>query len=821
MVTPSTTIQFSDLQALATLANAKLSPATPYSFPAFAGTDQIGLPDPASLTIAPTYSPSGNFLPGDVVTLWLFAYKTIAGVKTYSYEPVAKAFYSTPALGNFTVAFTWTPVIGPTSPDGFIAVSATDLRNFSEATFNWKDIGNVATVTMDGSFTGWSLDQSYIPAAQIGGGTVDVPCAHGIWGKVLNTIWHDALAKLDVFGGAKPNPSTYATSGPWIISAGPKLYLNINNEAIYNGPVFVFSPHDSATGNVMSHEADMGVPSPVFTAAANGANALTWDTTGTISGTVTLLTTLPNQTSSDWTLSASDGSITTSIANTSDALSNIVTGLIFTFTNTPVTGGSPITLTATALTGGVIQGSGVGSKLNAVLTGIPAAQTNLGQQFTCIHPAGPQSNSAQLANTLPAVNLTTSAGGANSFESHWRAYCNGVYIANTLPTQGIMPFVDVDLPNYFTGEGGVNASRQRVPKNPASASYIPTVDNSPSLWPIFKDSDFTPDVFFGQPFKGSKAWNIMVSKQVNATTYLLNPVTVPANGFVAPTLPISPSSPVQQFRALVDNPNIQLYVKYGAPPTLSVFDAILTGGIWNFLTPSSLGWVPGGQIFVGFFNTIATPQTANAYQVGIDNETAPNGNFFAGQFADDGSFIPFLEGQSYIFDDPSGQNRPIPLFGYSIFKITLCRLPGADNSQPVNVNVGVMDGSGWAVAGTFDLVQSFSIPAGQDFIDAPAFIPVLGGAPLAYQTDTGEDLIIAPQTNFQPMMNSGFDLTQKTFTVGGSPSVFGIGYYDGHPFYNPSYSLFFPDNANIASLGVVLPQCAARYNDLTTLLNAF
>ena len=107
MINRGEVIAYSDLEALATLANTKLSPAVPFAFPP---VDPL-VAAPASLAGILTYG-SGNYQAFTTLLVKVYAYQIEAGVKTYS-ATFAMGAAVTDGSGNpFKVKWTWTAAPG-------------------------------------------------------------------------------------------------------------------------------------------------------------------------------------------------------------------------------------------------------------------------------------------------------------------------------------------------------------------------------------------------------------------------------------------------------------------------------------------------------------------------------------------------------------------------------------------------------------------------------------------------------------------------------------------------------------------------------------
>jgi len=814
MVTPGNPITKADMDALATLANTKLSPGTPYGFPAFAGSDQISLPN--DMTPKATYG-AGVFIAGKKVTAWLYGYKMISGVKTYTYSPLVKAFYPVNANGNFSMTWTWVSPTDATAPDGYVFVVVTDTPKFI-----WKDIGPVQTLTDDGNFTGWSVDTTL---DQNNGGTPtqNLPCGHGAWLKPLNKIHQDLFTGMTLFGGSHTtfDPS-FLLSGPWCVSAGQKCYLYLNSTSIYRNLQFWYSEADSATGNQLSPECELLAQALVMT---NGANSLNFNANVKINGRIVIISQPSGQSPSDWTLSASHPGITITF---DPAYSDgrfpppptfPLTGFIFDFVDVQYTVGTPIVLTATPLGADGVYG-GI---CDCVFTGDKVTYT--ATDATAIHYAGKAAKAAALPNSLAQITLTTSSSGVYAMDCHHRAFCNGVYVANTLPTLGIMPYLDVDLPQYNPQDklSSLAPSSRRQPISDSNPVSIPHVDNRGALWPIYRDTDFIPDSLFGQPFYGSPAW-----KAITYNKFILNLVTPDSappsgpgfdleivNGYFVPL-------DSADLRIYINNPALTMYIKKDSAPTHTDYDAVAPCAAWFSLASAVPGFTTDAIYYVGVLNPTLTNRGLTAFAVIIEDGTAPNGTFFPTVLAADDSRVPQTEGYSYHFTDTAVDLRPIPLYGYCVYSVTLRRQPvdigggiliaPSTGTSDLSVDIGLMQGYGWETQGTFQKIQTVTIPAGQASISASVFLPVLSGTPIAYQCP--EQIEAAIGVNFQPMIHSQW--SQQTTKIDSADYV--IGFYDGLPYYNKDYALLtFVGGDNTKP--IVLPVSAVVYNDIQALLN--
>lgn len=741
MVTSGAQIQYSDLVALATLANAKLSPSTPYSFPAFGGKNEIALP--SDIKPVATYGGTGAWPAGEKATLWIYGYKTIAGTKTYTWTPLVKAFYPVAASGDYSLTWSWTNPIGTTAPEGYIIAVPFLINGGWE--FWWQDIGLVETFTEDGTFSNpaWKIDTT-LEQTNDGFPAQNLPCGHGAWLKPMNQIHSDLFNGMDLFGGSSItfDPS-FLLSGPWCVSAAQKCYLYINSTSVYNNLEFWYSEADSATGNELAPEADMRNQ---YTGGVDGLNSFDWTQNVIVKGRMVLMSIPDGQAPADWTLSASPGITPSFDPNYNDPVNGLVTGLIFDFDDVPYTVGTPLAITATPHTGAHVintgNPAGGGLFVNCVFTGDSVVYG--ASDTTAIHYAGIAVKKVSLASSLTAITFTTAIGGSNVLESHHRSFCNGVFVANTLPTLGLMTYLDQDLPQYNNpSPPSPELSSRRVALSD-SLPYIPHVDNRGALWPVFRDTDFTPDNISGQAFNGSAAWQGSICTKYIQKLSVTS--TVPPSGLSSTITVVQfifiGATPPLQVRILADNPNVTFYVKVGSPPTITDFDFNGIGGVWKNQNWGALPTL--STLYIGILNPTAAPVQVTTRMLQMFSLTEPDGTFFPTIKDDDGNTVPLHEAVSYHWwDNKNTDLLPIPLLGYCVNTITIRRQP-VDNGSGImiapstgttalNVDIGIMAGYGFDTAGTFQKIQTITIPAGSASASQQVFLPSLSGTLLAYQ----------------------------------------------------------------------------------------
>lgn len=818
--------------ALATLASSKFPSLPTFAFPPFAGTDQIELP--AKIIPAANYG-SGSFMAGATVAFWLFSYKTIGGKKTYSYLPITSDFKSNPSSGDFSMTWTWVSPTGATAPDGYVAVNAFSAPD-APYQFNWKDIGNVQTLTVTSpSFPGFVLDQSMGD----GGDATNLPCGNAIWLKLLNRIRQTPVFLTDIMclnsgdvtglvniggigltydGSITPVGIDGLVSGPWCVGVCDAL-ANTLTAWVPRTSIYIV--------------AGLGVPtfSPGYTQCYRNIKFYFRHAD------------VPNIDISyqNQLLSFVIGSdpLTTSTAHYHLKIVSCSDGHI----KVQDTGGGTVWVDMDVVAGNTYDISFDWTGLTP--TGLPFPKT-LDFVFTSpdVMGAGTPAAGIEYGNDVRSIdvpdsyceiefnNFVTDAGLGGTETIQLCTTClqltlteqngvSGIWVANTIPSFGVMPYLDQDLPTYLPSES-FPADTRRFALD-GSKPYIPVVNNRGALWPVFRDTDFTPDSLAGLPFNGSLAWQKSIfTKYVQSNSFSgLVPPYEPSETLFLNSLFVPDGS--LDVRFFLDNPAETLYVKANSPPTLSDFDASAIGGNWISLASAVPGFATNTFWYWGIYNPTSGNINTTSRTVVIQSNELPNGTFFPTSKDNLGVVIPITEGYSYKFSDTARtSNYPIPLLGYCVYSIKIRRAP-VDNgfgiaiapsagTSDLDVSVGIMVGFGFGAAGTFTNIQTFTIPSGQPEVVAAVFWPVLNGTPLAYQSDEG--VAIRAEANFQPQCHSTFTDTQVSF--GGEMET--VGFWSGPAWFSQNQALLSFIGGFITD-PITLPIGATIINDLESFLN--
>jgi hypothetical protein len=809
-------ITHADLKALADLANAKLLPATPYAFTPFLGADQLGLP--ADVKVAAVYGGAGQFPDGRKQTIWLFGYKIIDGVKNYSWSPLIKAFLPQAGAGAFSLAWTWADAI-TNPPDGYLVVIP-KFESFIPASVNpfaplknlyslvWQDIGAATNFAEDGSFSSglWFVDEGLLQGTDASFGVVpqkQLPCALGTWTKTLNLIRHDLVYGTDILNSssAKILGRSAINSGPSCVCVGPKLaawmpranFSGGGYSQCYDQIQFYFRAADAPGGidiAVQNRLLDFAVTSDPIAAPTHTAH---WALT---------------------LVGCSDGHI--KIAD----FDPVNPGMGTVRFEADVVAGATVDCSFDIFDAvGYNPSPGIPRALDCIFT---TAGTNVSASALGIE----LSNDVQLA-IVPdsffelSFNGLTSCGQLVVTENN---NVPGIWVAKTLLSNGQMTYLSQDLPQYQIAN---SIDSRRTARNNA-LPYMSIVDNRGALSPVLRDTDFTPDLVAGHAVNGSKAWQMLAVKNV---TTLTNTDIIPP---YEPDEVLQPNTYVlfvpfgaTEIRFLTSDPNAAIYIDKttGHTPTLAANDGNGPGAAWFIVpvTPADYGAIWHFAIY----NPTAQPINVTTKVVTITGDIAdtPNGTFFPTQKDDAGNIIPQTEKYSYHFADsaPDAPPLPIPLFGYCVFEIAIRRQPvngvaPSTGTLALPVDIGIMDGFGFDVPGTFTRLLSTAIPAGQSGIVVSTFLPVLSGTLLSYQC--AEIVNVRAGVNFQPQSQSNFVATNTT--LNGQP--FTVGYFSGAPF-------FLPNDTSLCQAGVLfdrnftfepilLPVSIDLYNGVQSALSA-
>lgn len=822
-------ITLPDLQVLAALAVGKLD--REFTFPPFAGPDKIGLPK--SITPTPSYG-SGNFAAGSLVAVNLYAYKTIAGLKTYSWVPLLREFTGAAGSGNFTLTWNWKSITGPTAPEGYILVIPQPSGGPAGWVYFWQDIGNVETFAFSGDFTaGWKLDAT-LDADNLGNPSENLPCAHGAWLKPLNTIRESLCLHTDISTCNAGDVSAMANYDP---AFGSGFITTLGKAALVSGPWCVSAASGRKSLKAFLLRTFLFIPPP-GTGSISGTDCFTQvydavqfyfrasDAPGGVNITAQnqLLNftigsdPITDPTKAHWQLqlvSCSDGHI--KIQDSGGGVvrvdQDVTAGTAYDFSFDVIGGFAlqptipkniDITFTTPAASAAV---AAAGIEMNGDVQRCDVPDSYFEIQFQ-----NPLFNGLGYDAAVPC----TSCGQLTLTEQN---STQGVWVAKTLPTAGLMTYLDVDLPQY--GPASANApygSSLRVPRNPALV-YQAMVDNRSAEWPIYRDTDFVPDSVVGRPVTGSTAWQRSIATRGVSST--VTPRTIAAGGQF--NFPVFVPAGAGDVRFLVSDPNAIIYVKANSFASPANFDATGPGGAWLSLKDSDPGFPTGTTWFYQVKNPTGAALNLTITVILVATAEAPNGTFFPTLPDDSGAIVPDKEGYSYHFpgaEDVTDTN-PVPLYGYCVQRITLGRQPQPNaagvalapsaGTADLPVKIGYLKGFGFDAAGTFTELFTATIPAGKSSVTGTVFLPVLSGTPLAYQC--AEIIVPLAAANFQPMLHSTF--APETTPVNGADYT--IGYYDGDPWFQTRALLFFFQGFNAQP--ILLPVSAVIYNDLISLLD--
>jgi hypothetical protein len=819
MIDPNSPIQFADLSALAALANARLAPATPFAFAPFSAA----IPLPADITVTPIYGAGGLFPDGSKVTLLLWAYQVIGGVKTYRYTPAVKAFTGAAGQGSFRLQWTWT---GPAA-NRFVVAIPRPIGSSWE--FVWQDIAANTTLAANGDFSNpvWKIDATLDPDNE-GHPDQNFPCGRGTWLKTLGNIRSalclgtdilcfnagDVTGLFDAAGiegnGVIPTLGMSAlASGPWCVSdASKSLTAYIPRSRVFvpdrTGISGLSQCYTQCYDGVKFYFRGSAAPGGVSIGARNqllnfnlGSDAIVTD--GDPAHFHLRL------------VGCSTGHLKVSLAGGGTV-----------FVDQDVTAGDVLDLSfddgaSYPVQPIVVRAFDIVFTTPDATASAPAFAIDLfNDARVCAVPDCYFEIEFNNPFTIGGSGLSilcTTCGQLTFTENNDTA---GVWTAKTLPTPGVMSYLDVDIPIY-NPQPSAPASSRRVAREDL-LPYQAVVDNRAARWPVFHDTDFTPDDVAGLPLQGSPAWNATVgtkyaipSNQINSLTpgrFLRFGIFVPAG--------------TADVRFFADNPDAVIFVRANNFPTTTIFDAQVNGGHWLSLATAIPGFETDTTWFYGIFNpTTGTIDVTTTVTV-IQSAVSPAGTFFPTIADDSGQAVPQKEGFSYHASDSTTELRPIPQSGYSVYAINIRRqavnnasgVPAAPSTgtAALEVKLGLMVGFSFDFAGVFTELFTATIPAGQASTTINTFLPVTSGAPLAYQS--ADELMVRAAANFQPMMYSLFSPAKTKV----SAQDWLVGYYNGAPWFNPIRASLFFQSGDLTD-PIELPLVAAVYNDLQTLLN--
>ena len=794
MINRGEVIAYSDLEALATLANTKLSPAVPFAFPP---VDPL-VAAPASLAGILTYG-SGNYQAFTTLLVKVYAYQIEAGVKTYS-ATFAMGAAVTDGSGNpFKVKWTWTAAPGAS---GYVLTVSDQPANTANGVsypgsfggYFW-DVGNVLTVTDTydtASTTQWVRNFGSEPWPITYNGHYNSPVDNGVYLNELSRIRHYLFFPTPL-NPAQTNPRTitdaWLVSGPWCVAAGTTCQAY--STGIYRGGSLIPIPAVKLFKNISlytEHNTDtpslaQALPTPTINSNnVSGPSNITdtWAFTGLVgdvSGTV-VYTLGETNTGTDGRF-PHVGNYTISVTGTGVSYvfssPNVNTGVLtFTFSN--VSTASPIIISITGPTpinAASYVNRTVSSMTYSNIYGGGAAGANCICASGTAYEIGPLPDAAFTYELSGSYNSNPFDSGVLPYYPPWTSQNPGVWSANTLPAWALYLYLSQDMPNYlYSSPEQVDRTRITDPVAPPGQPVV-AGNNRPAMWPVYRDTDFgiwrNADAAGVLPAGPIPFWQ---SDPFHQFVFLSGRTAMPAVMDQLPNpFPLFVGFNQQDIKMSLTEPGLDIYIQRTTAPDPTSFDFHVTTGSFSLaaLLGGSIAPWSAQIVFVGIFNTGAASvqYSAQVTQLFQDSTASYPGNAPV-FFPINNDYTPQLEPYSYsqnLLPSSSWTSdpQPIPLLGYCVYDLTLV-MPSVDNGSGIKipsiappggltVAIGLMVGTTDTNPGTFQAFGTLTIPAGDQFRRTEVFWPVTSGAPLAYQCATSTVIVMAGVC-YQPWANT-------------------------------------------------------------------
>jgi len=795
-------ITMDDMDALATLANAKLSPATPYEFARFDAT--IEPPGAVIGAIVPGLGYSGD---GQTLIIRVYSYNTVAGRKIYS-QKYAQGSVTLDTSGSwFNVNWSWTAP--GSAPTGYTVVS---WYNHVSGFYDWADYRLTGGTSFTDDGTGWSRRSKI---------------TDGAWRRELLRLRTDIFLGPDDtvhplrFSNGKTLGSAAMVSGPWCVAVGSVLQPSIQDVPLngYQAVKFLFADGDAPSGIlIQTTNTQTGLQMMTITQTAATSWTMPVQLLSGAAGHVQLVFTGGVNASS---VCASGTSVYAAGVLTVDMDVTAGTTYDCTISTTTAPGSGflqsavDITLT-TADASTIVDGVGLHPTAGVKSVAVP-------DSFFEVAWFGRQDSSSVASFDHCA------SGQMTMTETHG---VDGVWVAKTPPVWAVQTFLDQDLPQYWADDI-LPADRLAAPTAGGAINPAVAGNNRSAIWPVFRSTDFgvwqTNRDLYPRPVP---FWPFDPFHDFRSDAAALAPGET--KHFPSLFLPVN----LHDWQVALETSTLTIYVSstdYPDPDNPATYDFSAGGGF----TLSSVASVAAWQGATAYFTIHNTGVDAAVFNVRHFLARLDDASNYYGDapvfFPLETSRKPSYEKYSYTTNfcgsgvypgDVAG--FPVPQKGYCIYEIILRRAP-VDNGQGIalapaadtadlTVTIGVMRGTQYGTAGTFTALQVFTIPAGQAELRASVFWPVLGGTPLAWQC--AEALQVFPLVNFQPfacvkLVIAG-DERLSTFSGGQhfAKQSNGAGRNTSGPLALLDYN-----NSDIAPRHWLLPVNATIYNDLEAVLN--
>lgn len=818
-VTSGTPITQADLDALATLANSIGTPAIDqtHQFTYF----DADLQPPSAVTGTINYGSGTHLAAGVEFICHVYSYKDISGRRHYSQQCAIGHVQPNTSLDFFEVEWNWTAPADPV--DGYIYVYwQGGTGNFVGL---WSDVTALPFTddfsSLTDPFSGVYADENPVEGWEVVDSTrLDYTSGAwfpGPWLRQLNRL------RTDAFGDLAANDPSWAVSGPWVVAVGPLLRFG-SDVSVYADVEFLYAADDHVGNLDLDTIVEIGTSEvPVELANASSGTTfqgfLDYDTTaaGTVSGTIT------------WTLGGSSyntyGLTITSGTPTINTENWTVNGntLTLEFDISLPAGVSVIRVDVTTTADNFTDPADIISAVLLDTENLAASDTDVIHESSLGKKVVPTAMDGSLGPvTFNSVDYYLAFRAEGNLE--------GVWVAKSRPVFGVQTFLQNDLPNYYwSANGWYSSDHAEATFN--GNSVQPAASPRSALWPVFRDTDFGT----WRNFNNGGSAPIPYWAGVDPFHSFAQDQLALEAGAKSEASSIFVPSNYEAIVVKASNASISVYVSTVSasidPNNAATYDAT---GVGEVRLPDDFAWSGNGTLWFLFKNTTANAATFWAQTVlCLKNDS----NIYPGDapvfFKTLSSGLAGFELHSFNWapgtkDSGGGGTLSVPHSGYCIFRITITRLPvagvGGIASAPstgtaeIGVSIGVIQGQTFDVSGTFEQLDTITLPANTASVTQEVFWPVLQGTPLVYQAS--EQVQVMAFVNFQPALHSDFYPPRGNLVSGNLR-----GRYCGERIPNVILGLgtsYFRSPNNLAATDmdrVTLPVHATLYNDAEDILN--
>ena len=809
-----------DMDALATAANAAMS--APYLTPEgfrdfeFSYFDE-SLHPPTNVVGVINYGSGDYSGDGTSLVVWVFSYKDVTGRRHYSKAHATGTVRFDTSMNPANVDWSW--VASGDGEDGYVVIAGGEAFASGRPTGNlfgwWQLIA--ATSFNDDNFTGW-LDPE---DDGVYGGDYN-PVTASPWRRELEYIKRTIYGEIGTPPPWTPDAS-WLVSGPWCVSVGTRLLNTNDSEDRYADVDFYYAADDHASDVTVTTEAVMGTivnPYHLLNSVAGAQTtflqALTFNDCPTGGTAVFKIVWTQTGSGTGWahTLSVLSGAATIN----SESWVETSNTLTLEFNATLPTGASSLQIALTAASGTIVTHVfGINNYGDGVTEGKVIVQSDAvtPTDVPVIHPTslGKMAACGSMDQTQGPVVMNT-----NSFYlSLYADGIEGVWAAMTRPVFCVNTYLESKLPNYAqVSQGDESGPRDTGENEDAVALVTPAVRARPSMWPVFRDEDFATWANFGGRkapvpyFKGFNVSTNLGSRSLAAGAKISGSIFIPSNCLTAQIQAGDTALPIYYDQTVKPDPDVPAtYLGFTTSPLRIPLDYAATLGANLLYTIKN--------------NTAASvifDLRSIIFSDGVTYHPGETPQFFGRD--DDGRGV--IESYSYNLTSPkntgAGFASETPLSGYCIYELRVQRratgsgikVVPSTGTADLDVDIGLMRDCALGIPGTFELLQTVTIPADAASVTVEVFWPVLAGWPLAYQCNEAVEVFAA--TNFQPEYLVTF---VPTSTAGARM----WGTYSGTPVIQNKVLRFLNENWTTAGFHVdyvTHPVCAPIYNDLEAVI---